>query len=127
MSAWTPVVAALIAALIPAFFTYRQSVRASTKMLKEAAEQQREEGRKVEAEAYARAKKIYEDGFKLLEEQVAGLRFQLDTERDVSTEMRRRVAKLEESLSRLRQQMLLAGIEPLDDEHLVPEMHPEGT
>jgi hypothetical protein len=28
---------------------------------------------------------------------------------------------VEESLSRLRQQMLLAGIEPLDDEHLVPK------
>ena len=44
--------------IIPSYFAYRQAIRV-------AGERQKEEGRRAEAEAFQRAKKIYEDGIKL--------------------------------------------------------------
>lgn len=101
------IVIALIAALpgiIGSVFAYRQSSRAAEKASKT-------EAIKVEAGAYERARKLYENGIRQLEEQLDRLKLQLTDEQDVSAKLRKQISELEDTVSVLRQQLINAGIE----------------
>ena len=71
----------------------------------------RNEALKYEVEANKRAREAYEDGIKQLEESMERLRKQLLEERDVSAGLRRQVEELEQTVARMRLQMIRAGIE----------------
>ena len=110
-----PIIITLIAALpglCAAYFAYKQSTKAAEATSKN-------QVLKVEAGAYERARKLYEDGIRQLEEQVQRLRQQLTDERDVSDKMRNRINAMEETIAMLRRQLINAGVE------LAPE--PEHT
>lgn len=98
-----PVLAAL-AAVLCSYVTYKQATKVS-------AEASRVEAKKVDAGAYERARVIYESGIKQLEEQLTHLRTQIDEEREVSGRLRTRVSELEDTVARMRRQMMLAGME----------------
>lgn len=93
-----------VAAVLGSYLAYKKAVKAS-----EAAS--RSETLKVEAGAYERARKLYEDGIKQLEDQVARLRREVTDERGVSDSLRKKINELEETVARLRQQLIKAGVE----------------
>ncbi len=103
----TAVIGSILAALTAVFcawMAYKQATKTS-------AEASRVEVQKVDAGAYERARVIYESGIKQLEVQLTNLRQQLDEEREVSGRLRTRISDLEDTVARMRRQMMLAGIE----------------
>src|SRR4051794_22226879 len=101
------VVIATIAAvpgMIGSYLAYRASGKAAEKAAAS-------ESVKVEAGAYERARKLYEDGIRQLEDQLERLRVQLRDEIDVSTKLRTQINQLEITVSVLRQQLIKSGIE----------------
>lgn len=98
-----PVLAGL-AAVACAWLAYKQATKVS-------AASSRVEIQKVDAGAYERARGIYESGIKQLEEQLTRLRTQLDEEREVSGRLRTRISDLEDTVARMRRQMVIAGID----------------
>lgn len=66
---------------------------------------------RIEAEAYERARRIYEAGIAQLESQVKALKAQISEEQDISGKLRLRVSELEETVAQLRFQLMRAGIE----------------
>src|ERR1043166_4290684 len=102
-----PVLIASIAGvpgLAGAYLAYRQSIKAAEKS-------SRAETLKVEAGAYERARQLYEDGIKQLEEQVRRMRQQISDEQAVSSGLRQQINELELTVSSLRRQLINAGIE----------------
>jgi len=65
----------------------------------------------IEAGAYERARAAYEGGIEQLEEQVERLRLQIQEERGVSDVLRRQIMELEETVARMRVQLIRAGID----------------
>lgn len=102
-----PVIIAIVAGL-PGLFTSYFVYRSSTKAAEKAA---RSEMVKVEAGAYERAKKLYEDGIRQLEEQLDRMRRQMAEEQEVSAKLRNQVYELEVTVSMLRRQLVNAGME----------------
>jgi septal ring factor EnvC (AmiA/AmiB activator) len=101
------VVIAVIAGIpgvLSGFFAYIQSKRANDR----SAQAQMS---KIEAGAYERARKLYEDGIRQLEEQLDRLKRQITEEQDVSDILRRRVRELEVTVEHLRQQLYRSGTE----------------
>lgn len=98
-----PVLAGL-AAIACAYLAYKQATKVS-------AASSRVEIQKVDAGAYERARGIYESGIKQLEEQLTRLRVQLDEEREVSGRLRTRISDLEDTVAKMRRQMMVAGID----------------
>jgi septal ring factor EnvC (AmiA/AmiB activator) len=101
------VLIAIVAAtpgIAAAWFAYNRAVKA-------AEISSRNETMKIEADAYGRARKMYEAGIAQLEEQVARLRQQVGEEQDVSTRLRKQINELEVTVSKLRSQLARAGIE----------------
>jgi hypothetical protein len=92
------------AAVICAYLAYKQATKVS-------AATSRVEIQKVDAGAYERARLIWESGIKQLEGQLTHLRTQLDEEREVSGRLRTRISDLEDTVARMRRQMMLAGME----------------
>lgn len=97
-------VIASVPGIATGLFAYLQSGKASEKAAKS-------EAMKVEAGAYERARKLYEDGIRQLEEQLDRLKRQLTDEQDVSNKLRRQINDLEDTVSVLRTQLIKAGIE----------------
>lgn len=97
LSDWFTPAASAVGASIVAFIGYRQSVRV--------------ERGKIEAGAYERAKKIYEDSITELEERIQRLRTDLDEERTDKRRLRDQVNGLQLLVERMRRHLLLAGIE----------------
>lgn len=104
MNNWLPSVIASLLGFLAALLAYRQSTRA-------VASRNKTEMTRVDGEAYGRAKALYESGIAQLEKQVADLRIQINNERDVSEKLRVRVMELEETVARLRYQLILVGID----------------
>ena len=104
MNDWLPSVVASLLGFFAAWLAYRQSTRA-------VAARNKTEAAKVDAEAYGRAKILYESGIAQLERQVSDLRTQINNERTISDMLRVRVAELEETVARLRYQLILVGID----------------
>jgi chromosome segregation ATPase len=100
---WGPLISGAVV-LVGGWLTYRQTTKA-------AAATNRVEAAKVDAAAYERARALYESGIQQLEEQLTRLRTQVNEERDVSNQLRNQVNALEETVARLRRQMILAGID----------------
>lgn len=101
------IIIALIASspgIIASIIAYRKSIKASETASKT-------EVLRIEAEAYGRARKSLEAVIDQLEEQVQGLRRQVSEEQDVSSKLRTKINDLEETVSRLRSQLIRAGIE----------------
>lgn len=93
-----------VASLIGAFFAYRQSIKATEKTARTAA-------LAIEAGAFERARSMYEAGIQQLEAQVGRLRVDFATEQDVSNRLKVQVIELENTVARLRRQLINAGIE----------------
>lgn len=109
-----PIVIACIAALPglgAAYFAYRKSRTAAEAATKTASLQ-------VEAGAYERARKLYEDGIRQLEDQVQRLRQQVTDEQEVSSRLRNRINEMEETIATLRRQLINAGIELAPEERV---------
>lgn len=87
-----------------AYLAYRQSVKATEKTARTAALQ-------IEAGAFERARSMYEAGIQQLESQVGRLRIDFAAEQDTSHKLRVQVIELENTLARLRRQLIHAGIE----------------
>lgn len=87
-----------------AWLAYRQSVKATEKTARTAALQ-------IEAGAFERARAMYEAGIQQLEAQVGRLRVDFASEQDITNRLRVQVIELENTLARLRRQMINAGIE----------------
>jgi len=69
---------------------------------------------KVDAQAYQRAKEIYESGLQEMSRQVKFLQDVVQDERQNSQAMRMRIADLENVMSKMRTQMMLSGITNYD-------------
>jgi TolA-binding protein len=118
LSGYVGSILAFLGALGAAYLAYRQATSV-------ARTQAQAEVRKVDAAAYERAKALYESGIQQLEEQVQRLRAEVDSYRgratiaeDASSRLNARVAELEITISRMRRQLILAGVEPADhDDH----------
>jgi Tfp pilus assembly protein PilE len=87
-----------------AYLAYRQSVKASERTARTAALQ-------IEAGAFDRAKALYEAGISQLEAQVSRLRVDFAAEQDISNKLRVQVMEMENTIARLRRQMIHAGME----------------
>lgn len=93
-----------LGAVAAAWFAYRQSVKV-------ARISHDVDLRKVEAEAYERAKALYESGITQMEEQLARMREQLKEEQGISAALRKQINELESTVSRMRQQIIQAGLD----------------
>lgn len=90
-------------AILSGLLTYRASSQATNV-----------DRRRVDAEAYERAKVIYEGGFALSEQQIKALRdhverleAQIKREREVSDELRRQIQGLRDTVARMENHMSL--------------------
>lgn len=111
----TGTIIAAALAVVASYIGYRQAVRvarsnaaATTEAARLAAEA---EARKVDAGAYDRARLMYEAGIRQLEEQLARLRAQLAEEQQVSSSLRLQVRALEDTVARLRREIIAAGLQ----------------
>jgi alpha-L-arabinofuranosidase len=101
---WLPAVIASILGFAAAYLSYRQSTRASAAATKV-------ETNRIDAGAYERAKQLYESGIKQLEDQLKRLLEQIQQEREISTALRVQVNALEQTVARMRRQLILAGVD----------------
>lgn len=117
-------------ALVPlgaAFFAYRASTDANKKTVESAritAERQAEmEHKKVDSEAFERAKTIYDSGIQLLERQLILVQSKFEQLNEAATEERgtfmhrihllqKQIEALESTVVMLRRQLIEAGISP---------------
>lgn len=104
MANWLPAVIASLLGFGAAFLAYRQSSRADNAAT-------RVENLRVDAEAYQRAKTLYEAGIRQLEDQLARLQTQLNQERDLSNALRVQINALEDTVAKLRRQLILSGVD----------------
>lgn len=111
----TGTIIAAVLATAASYIGYRQAVRvarANARATTEAARLTAEaEARKVDAGAYERAKIMYEAGIRQLEEQLVRLRAQLAEEQQVSSSLRLQVRALEDTVARLRREIIAAGLQ----------------
>jgi chromosome segregation ATPase len=129
-----PLAAQMLLGLVPiavALVAYRQAVRANT-VTAQQAERQAErqaalERTKVDSEAYARAKQIYEAALESLEKQLDRVQAQFDRlteqlarEQDTSntlrvqlTTLQHQVREMERTVTVLRRQLIDAGLTPV--------------
>lgn len=108
---WLPSIVTALLAFGASYLGYRQATRAARANAKIEAE-------KVDAQAYGRAKELYEAGIEQLEEQLKRLRDEINGWRDRTTlaeeaaaRLQTRVAELELTIARMRRQLILAGVE----------------
>lgn len=114
MGSWLPSVIASALAFGAAYLAYRQSTKAT-------AARASVDKTRVDAEAYRVAQGFYSDLLSRLETQVQTLRQQIDREREVADRLRTRVNELEETLAKLRYQLILAGFpDQSRDDGLLP-------
>lgn len=124
--------------MVVAFFSYRQATRANRLTVaasERSAERNAElEQTKVDADAFGRAKEIYEAALGQLERQLERVRSQfaeledeLARERETSTTLRtqiytlqRQVRELERIVGVLRTQLITAGVTPADPDPEAP-------
>lgn len=132
-----PQVATLLVALVPAWLAYR-SARSAENTRQESAKHGAElESRKVDADAYERAKGIYEHALTRLEAELRRLQqrydevsVQLDHEQDVSAKLRSQVDAMQVELNALRRTVAelrrnqQAGAHP---SRPTPRRHDRGT
>jgi predicted nucleic acid-binding Zn-ribbon protein len=103
LSDWLTPTASAVGASLVAWIGYRQSVRV--------------ERGKIESGAYERAKKIYEDSINELEDRVQRLRSDLEEISADRRSLRDQVDQLQRLVTRMRRQIMLAGIELPDPDH----------
>jgi peptidoglycan hydrolase CwlO-like protein len=92
------IIVPMIVAALGSFVAYKAATRV-------ASIQKSGEVVKVDAEAYIRAKQLYESGIEQLESQVKDLREQLITEKKLSKEIQKKVNELETTIKNLRQEL----------------------
>jgi predicted nucleic acid-binding Zn-ribbon protein len=116
---WLPSVVTALLAFAASYLGYRQATRAARTNARIEAEKSRIEAEKVDAAAYERARGLYEAGIEQLEEQLRRLRDEIDSWRgrttlaeDTATRLQGRVSELELTITQMRRQLILAGIEP---------------
>lgn len=104
MNSWLIPLAVALVAAVPGVLAYRQATKA--------ADATADASRlTIEAGAYERARSLYEAALDQLEKQLTGLQAQLNVERDVSNRLRNQVNALEDTVAKLRRQLILAGVD----------------
>lgn len=104
VDAWRGPLLAGVFGLLSAMVAYWQATR-------QAAGAARNEARRIDAEAYERAKRGIDEERPVLRAEVTQLRAEVDTERLGSARLRARVVELEDEVARLRRRLIVAGID----------------
>ncbi len=103
-----PDLLAPIAAVLTALGTGWLAKRSAVQVAREGISERRLE---VDAQAYTRAKELYEAGIAQLEAQIDRLQRQINDERGVTDGLRQQVNQLQSTIAELRRQLIAAGID----------------